>query len=170
LLADLIQHIVIQHHGFAREELTRLQPLLEKVLAKYGHKHPELEEIQMLFHGLVQELTMHMLKEEHMLFPYIEQLEGAANTSWRPAPPTFGTVQIPVRMMMLEHDSAGQALKRIRRLSDGFTAPVEACMSFKAIYEGFREFEADLHRHIHLENNILFPRAVELEAAGWVAV
>lgn len=165
-VADLIQHIVIKHHRFTREELARLQPLLQKVLAKHGPNHPELEEIQALFHGLVQEMTMHMMKEEHMLFPYIDQLEDAANAGRRPAPPMFGTVQNPVRMMMLEHDSASQAMKAMRRLSDGFTTPVEACMSFRALYEGFREFEADLHQHIHLENDILFPRAVELEAAA----
>ena len=165
-LADLIQHIVRKHHRFTREELARLHPLLEKVLGKHGAQHPELGKIQVLFHSLAQEMTMHMMKEEHMLFPYIEQLEAAANRGARPAPPMFGTVQNPVRMMMMEHDSAAEAVREIKRLSGGFNVPEEACMSYRAIYEGFRDFEADLHQHIHLENNILFPRALELEAAA----
>jgi len=165
-LTELIAHIVLKHHAFTREELARLQPLLAKVLGVHSANHPELEKIQELFHGLVQEMTLHTMKEERMLFPYIEQLEAAANAGVRPSPPMFGTVQNPVRMMMLEHDSAAAAVRGIRRLSNGFAPPDGACMSYMALYEGFRDFEADLHQHIHLENNILFPRAVELESAA----
>jgi regulator of cell morphogenesis and NO signaling len=163
-LAELIGHIVVKHHGYTREELARLRPLMAKVAGAHGMNHPELEKIQVLLQGLAEEMTMHMMKEEHMLFPYIEQLENAVKKGARPAPPMFGTVRNPVRMMMMEHDSAGDAVHEMRRLSHGFQVPEDACMSFHALYQGLQEFEADLHQHVHLENNILFPRAVEMEA------
>jgi len=99
-----------------------------------------------------------------MLFPYIEQLESAVCCGGRLALPMFGTVQNPVRMMAMEHDSAGELLRRMRDLANGYALPPDACVSFKELYQALQEFEADLHQHIHLENNILFPRAVNLEA------
>ncbi len=162
-LARLTAHIVNTHHAFTRSELRRLEQLLAKVCKVHGQNHPELAEINRTFQGLHQELTMHMMKEEHILFPYIEQLEEAVSRK-RPAPVSpFGTVQNPIRMMMMEHDSAGDALKRMRELSSNFTAPADACISYQTLYQAFLGFEADLHQHIHLENNILFPRAVEME-------
>ena len=166
-LAELAGFIVSKHHGFTREEIARLLPLIAKVVGVHAQNHSELLEIQGLFHGLADELTMHMMKEERMLFPYIALLEEALSKGRRPAPPMFGTVQNPVRMMMLEHDSAGDTLRKIREITRGYTAPEDACVSYRALYSALLEFEADLHHHIHLENNILFPRAVKLESQAF---
>jgi len=143
--------------------MDRLVPLIAKVLGVHGRNHPELKQIQSLFHGLGDELTMHMMKEERMLFPYIEQLEAAMEPGGHPAIPMFGTVQNPVRMMMMEHDFAGHALHRMREITGGYAAPADACVSYQTLYKTLQEFERDLHQHIHLENNILFPRAIGLE-------
>jgi regulator of cell morphogenesis and NO signaling len=163
-LGDLADYIVRKHHAFTREEIQRLEPLISKVVSVHGQNHEELQQIQRLFQDLAQEMTMHMMKEEHMLFPYIKDLEEAVNRHFRPSPPTFGTVQNPVRMMMAEHDSSGQVLHKMREITNGYAAPSDACVSYQTLYRALHAFETDLHQHIHLENNILFPRAVELEA------
>jgi regulator of cell morphogenesis and NO signaling len=119
---------------------------------------------------MAAELTSHMMKEEHILFPHIVALENAVN-SGRPKPmPVFGTVSNPVHMMQLEHDSAGAALKSISELSGNYTPPEEACFSYKTLYTALKEFESDLHQHVHLENNILFPRAIAMESEKEVSV
>lgn len=165
-LADLIEHILNKHHGFVRQELPRIQQLLKKVTAVHGGNHAELGKIYGIFQGVAAELESHMMKEEQILFPYIVTLEKAAS-SGRPLPrPPFGSVSNPVHMMELEHDSAGAALKEISDLSGNYTAPDDACFSYKTVYSALKEFEADLHQHVHLENNILFPRAIELEQTG----
>jgi regulator of cell morphogenesis and NO signaling len=166
-LAELTAHIVMKHHEFTREEIRRLLPLIAKVVGVHGQNHPELKRVQALFHGLANELTMHMMKEERMLFPYIEELEAATNRGSEPAPPMFGTVQNPVRMMMMEHDSAGSALHGIRESTSSYAVPADACVSYHTLYNALEEFESDLHQHIHLENNILFPRAIKLEAGAF---
>lgn len=163
-LAELGEHIVAKHHEYVRQEIQRLIPLSAKVAGVHGKNHPELEEIQSLFQSLAEELTTHLMKEERMLFPYIAQLELAAKSGNRLAASPFGTVKNPVRMMMMEHDSAGDLLRKMREVSKNYNLPADACMSFQMLYRALEEFEADLHQHIHLENNILFPRAVELEA------
>ncbi|HWR35340.1 MAG TPA: iron-sulfur cluster repair di-iron protein [Clostridia bacterium] len=162
-LADLIAHIVTRHHNYVRDELPRLEHLLGKVAAKHGPNHPEVPQVQPVFAALSQELTMHLMKEEEVLFPYIVRMEEAAVAKEPAPPPSFGSVQNPVRMMMSEHDSAGDALRRMRQLTSDYTVPADGCMSFHALYEGLADFEADLHQHIHLENNILFPRAISIE-------
>ena len=165
-LASLIGHIVEKHHAYCREEGLRLQPVLAKVVLKHGERHPELAQVQELFTSLRNELSMHLMKEEQMLFPYIIALEeSATHKSVAPRAP-FGTVQNPVRMMVQEHDDAGQLLKEIRGLTRNFSAPEDACTSFKVLYQGLEAFEADLHQHIHLENNLLFPRAIAMEDAA----
>ena len=162
-LASLVNYIKDKHHTFTREELDGLEPLLEKVCSVYGEKRPELFQIQALFGGLKRELLLHMLKEENILFPYVTHMEAAMRDRL-PAPVAmFGTVRNPVRMMMTEHDGAGDALRRIRLLSNDFSPPADACVSYQTLYRRLEEFEQDLHQHIHLENNILFPRAVEME-------
>jgi regulator of cell morphogenesis and NO signaling len=163
-LAELAEYIVERHHRFARQEIQRLIPLFARVVGAHGQNHAELEQIQSSFQALAEELTLHLIKEERMLFPYIEQLESAVCCGGRLALPMFGTVQNPVRMMAMEHDSAGELLRRMRDLANGYALPPDACVSFKELYQALQEFEADLHQHIHLENNILFPRAVNLEA------
>lgn len=162
-LAELIDHIVETHHKFTRDEIARLQALFEKVCSVHGKNHPELLAMRETFRGLAQELTVHLMKEENVLFPYIIRMEEAVVQKDPVLPSPFGTVQNPVRMMMQEHEGAGEALREIRQASGSFTAPADACLSYQTLYQALQAFEADLHQHIHLENNILFPRAVALE-------
>jgi regulator of cell morphogenesis and NO signaling len=162
-LAELIAHIVATHHGYVRQETPRIQGLMTKVLAKHGPTHPEIGQIGELFSAISQELSTHILKEEQVLFPYIEKMEAAV-LAGEPVPVAFfGTVKRPIANMVAEHDDAGALLAKIRSLSGGYTAPAGACPTFLGLYQGFQEFERDLHHHVHLENNILFPRAVEME-------
>jgi len=163
-LSELTRHIVEKHHKYVRETLPRVGALLAKVNVKHGPNHPELAKIEEEFAGLGQEMYAHMQKEEQILFPYIERLERAKEGEEPFEPPFFQTVRNPVHMMMQEHDSAGDALKAMRNLSSGYQTPAEACESYREVYRSLAEFEADMHTHVHLENNILFPRAVALEA------
>jgi len=168
-LAELIDHIVKTHHKFTREEIARLKALLEKVCSVHGKNHPELLAIRETFLGLAQELTLHLMKEENVLFPYIIRMEEAVVQNEPVLPAPFGTVQNPVRMMVQEHDGAGEALRGIRNASRDFSVPEDACISYQTLYQALPAFEADLHQHIHLENNILFPRAVEMEESALAA-
>jgi len=162
-LADLVAHINATHHKYVRTESARLGPLFEKVCGVHGKNHPELLHIQAVFRGLAQELTQHMMKEEMILFPYIVRMEEAVIQGEPVLPPPFGTVANPVVMMEHEHDSVGAALRAMRTASNGYVLPEGACASYQALYRALGEFEADLHQHIHLENNILFPRAIAME-------
>lgn len=162
-LKELIEHIVTRHHGYVRQEIPRLQQLLNKVVSVHGSTHPELAGIQQNFRTLADELTSHMMKEEQILFPYIAAMEQAFNEGKPARRPMFGTVGNPVHMMEMEHDSAGALLREISAASGSYTPPENACFSYRTLYTGLKDFEADLHQHIHLENNILFPKAVALE-------
>jgi regulator of cell morphogenesis and NO signaling len=164
-LGDLTRHIRERHHRYVREAIARIQPLLDKVGTKHGENHPEIADIQRLFTEVGREMIMHMQKEEQILFPYIDALEKANSTHGSVEPPFFQTVRNPIQSMMKEHDAAGELVKQIRKASSDYTVPADACPSYKALYQDLRTFEAELHQHVHLENNILFPRAVEIEAA-----
>jgi len=164
-LSNLIAHIQDRHHIYTRGAIERLAPLFAKVSGVHGANHTELRHESAIFDGLAQELTMHMMKEEMVLFPYIVRLEEAVLEKQPAIPPPFGTVQNPIAMMVREHDSAGDALRALRRFSNGNTAPADGCASYRELYRALLELEADLHQHIHLENNILFPRAVALESS-----
>jgi regulator of cell morphogenesis and NO signaling len=162
-LASLINLIVVKHHVFTRDELERLTALLEKVCSAHGRNHPELLDIQSQFQTLRAELEPHMMKEERVLFPYITRLEMAMAEN-QPVPfAPFGHVQNPIAVMMREHDAAGEILKTIRELSKDFATPEDGCVSYRTLYNALEELEVDLHQHIHLENNILFPGSLELE-------
>lgn len=164
-LSNLIAYIVGKHHGYARRETPRIQGLMAKVAAKHGATHTELAPIERLFTEIGQELSTHMLKEEQVLFPYIVRMEEAV-AAGEPAPAAFfGSVKRPIANMIAEHDDAGALLSQIRALSNGYAAPGGACPTFLALYRGLEEFERELHHHVHLENNILFPRAVAMEQA-----
>jgi regulator of cell morphogenesis and NO signaling len=162
-LADLIGHIKNTHHKYTRDELARLVPLLDKVCSVHGNNHPELQLVRTSFQSLVQELTTHMMKEEQVLFPYIVRMEEAVTQKEPVLPPPFGSVQNPVSMMEHEHKSAGNALHTMREASGGYAPPGDGCISYQTLYKALADFEADLHQHIHLENNILFPRAIAME-------
>jgi regulator of cell morphogenesis and NO signaling len=161
-LADLIAHITSTHHVFVREECSRIDALTGKVVAVHGKNHPELLQLQAVFSALGEELRVHLMKEEQVLFPYIVRLEESF-VAGEPAPPAmFGPVVNPVRMMMQEHDGAGDALRTLRSITNEYSVPADACISYRTLYQALQGFEADLHQHIHLENNILFPRAVAM--------
>jgi regulator of cell morphogenesis and NO signaling len=148
---------------FTRQELARLDALMEKVVSVHGGRHRELAEVQNTFRLLADDLLPHMQKEENILFPYIAALEVAADGGEAAAAPPFMTVRNPVRMMTFEHEAAGTLLRELRRLTSGYTAPADGCISYRTLYAALENLERDLHQHIHLENNILFPRAVEAE-------
>jgi regulator of cell morphogenesis and NO signaling len=164
-LATLIAHIQNKHHKYTREEIARLCPLFEKVCSVHGSKHRELFEVYESFKGLAQELGAHMMKEDMVLFQYIGRVEAARAENRSVVPVPFGSVKNPVSMMEHEHDSAGNALRAMKQASNGYSAPADACISYQTLYRVLAEFEADLHQHIHLENNILFPRAIAMETA-----
>jgi regulator of cell morphogenesis and NO signaling len=162
-LEALVDHIVQTHHVFTFQELARLDQLLAKVRAKHEGNHPELAAVGAAFGRLLGDLLPHMQKEERMLFPYVVELERAHREGRQAMRPPFVTVRNPIRMMMLEHDAAGEFLREIRTATANFVLPEGACMSYGALYEGLEGLERDLHQHIHLENNVLFPRAAALE-------
>lgn len=157
--AFLSDYIVQTHHRYVTDAIPLLLELTEKVARVHGAKHPELVSINYHFKALASELTSHLKKEEMVLFPYIKQMANAQNGISAP----FGTVQNPINMMEHEHDDAGELIYRIRELSDDFTPPEGACNTYKVTFAKLKEFEQDLYQHIHLENNILFPKAIELE-------
>src|ERR1051326_5491199 len=164
-LAELIDHILDKHHAFTRDEMERIGALAEKVASKHGANHPELLRVRTLFGQLCDDLRPHMFKEEMILFPYVKQMEQSV-AAGRPMPyAPFGTVGNPVRVMMSEHDTAGDILRELRATTADYAAPADACVSYQTLYRALEELEKDLHQHIHLENNILFPRAVKLEGA-----
>lgn len=162
-LAAMGANIVAMYHVYTREELQTVIPLAAKVLGVHGERHPELAEVAALVQELTNDMLPHMLKEEQVLFPYVQQLEAAA-TNGQPAPtPFFGTVKNPVRMMMLEHDRVGELLARLRVVTADYAAPDDACFSYRELYRRLAEFELRTHEHVHVENNVYFPRAVTLE-------
>ena len=145
--------------------MDRISALAEKVSSKHGGNHPELLRVRTLFGQLCDDLRPHMFKEEMILFPYVKQMEQSV-AAGRPMPyAPFGTVGNPVRVMMSEHDTAGDILRELRATTADYAAPADACVSYQTLYRALEELEKDLHQHIHLENNVLFPRAVKLEGA-----
>lgn len=164
-LGSLASHIVNKHHAYIRRELPRLAELASKVVNRHGDTKLELPQIQVKVAQISEELTEHLAKEEVVLFPYITKLERAKEEGTAKPKGCFGTVANPIAMMTQEHDSAGALMADIRQLSSGYVPPVGACPTYHAFYNGLHEFEQDLHQHIHLENNILFPRALAMEEA-----
>ena len=169
-LVALIRHILSTHHEFLKRGLPRLSEQLGRVQIAHPRDREMLQPLAQVFTGLFEELDQHMAKEERILFPFIDQMEAAIAQGKPPIQLPFGTMRNPIGMMEYEHESAGRALKEIRHLTSAFIPPPHACATYCALYEGLRELERDLHLHIHLENNILFPRALDLESrAGSLA-
>ena len=159
----LIDYILNTHHQYVLENIPLIIQYSDKVAKVHGQNHPETIEINKLFHAVAEELIDHMKKEENILFPFIKvQVQEHKTDSIKPNPP-FGTVQNPIRMMESEHEMAGDIFKNIDKLTNNYQPPEGACNTFKVLYAKLQEFEEDLHQHIHLENNILFPRAILLE-------
>ncbi|HET8798551.1 MAG TPA: iron-sulfur cluster repair di-iron protein [Thermoanaerobaculia bacterium] len=165
-LGSIAAHICETYHRYTREELETLRPLAEKVVGVHGMRHDELAAVLATLLELRNDMLPHMLKEEQVLFPFVEQLEEALDAG-RPAPtPFFGTVKNPIRAMMAEHDRVGELLARLRTLTGDYTAPHDACFSYRELYRRLAEFEQRTHEHVHIENNVYFPRAVSLEEGG----
>jgi regulator of cell morphogenesis and NO signaling len=160
--AALIRHIVKTHHAYVRTELPRLLPMAGKAAAKHGPKHPELIQIEKQLQQLAGELLPHLDKEELILFPYIEALDEMRNGGSAPQA-CFPTVEFPIQAMVHEHEGAGALLEQMRTATQGFQPPVDTCPTVAGLYHGLEGFERDLHRHVHLENNLLFPRAIAIE-------
>lgn len=165
-LASLAAHIVDTHHAYVSREVPRLNELAAKVVSRHGDTRQELAEIQAKLAELGEELIEHQGKEEVVLFPYIGKFERHAAGSGAKPRNCFGSIVNPIAMMTRDHDFAGNLMGEIRKLSQDYAPPDGACPTFRAFYAGLHEFEEDLHQHIHLENDILFPRAVALEASA----
>jgi regulator of cell morphogenesis and NO signaling len=160
----LVDYLINNHHQYVRRMIPVITLHADKVASVHGKNHPETLRIADLFLAVREELEMHMMKEERILFPQMKQMVLTQKENSQFFPPSFGTIQNPIRMMEFEHTSAGDALSQIRELSNNYTHPEDACNTFKALYSELKEFEEDLHKHIHLENNILFPKSITLEA------
>lgn len=165
--AELVDHLEATHHAYLRQALPRLGALVDKVTAVHGGRHRELGEVQSLFGALRADLEPHLLKEERILFPMIRELAAAT------AAPSFhcGSLANPIRVMLAEHDTAGDLLARLRTATGDYTVPADGCASYLALYAGLAELEADTHLHVHKENNVLFPAvlATERSLAGGAA-
>jgi regulator of cell morphogenesis and NO signaling len=160
---ELVDSIENTHHAFTRQSLNTIEPLVEKVLRAHGQFHTELNEVYQLFHELKRDLEPHLLKEERVLFPMIrhmEKLETWDNLTTVPGP---GSTQGPITCMHMEHDEVGSILKKLSSLTNNYTAPDHVCNSYKRLYAELKDLQLDLHQHIHLENNVLFPQVEELE-------
>ena len=158
-MTELADHIEATHHAYLQEELPRLAGLVEKVTEVHGDDFPWIVEVAQVYKGLVSELESHMMKEEQILFPMVRQLETALT-----APELHcGTVNNPIGVMEMEHESAGAALRRLRELSSSYQPPEGTCVTFRALLEGLERLEMDMYEHIHKENNILFVNASEAE-------
>ena len=159
----LADYIVNTHHSYVEKTLPDIRAYSEKVKNVHGSRHPELIPIRQLVEAVYTELMSHMVKEERILFPYIKELAKAKDGKQPLQASHFGTVQNPINMMEMEHEAVGEDLAKIRELSNNFTLPDNACASYTLLYRMLDEFEQDLMLHVHLENNILFPKALEIE-------
>lgn len=159
----LIDYIVANHHSYVTKMIPVMYTHTQKVASVHGEHHPEVIRIAEIFKGVAEELTRHMQKEELMLFPYIKHLVDVSRNKVTLHKPPFGSAQNPIRMMMQEHQQAGDEMYEIRALSNSYAPPEDACTTYRVTYQELQEFERDLHQHVHLENNILFPAAVQIE-------
>lgn len=161
----LCDYIVNTHHSYVRENVPFLTELSQKVARVHGDRHPELIKIAVTFSAIAADLSNHFAKEEGILFPYIKELVEAKKEGRKTQQPHFGTVENPIKVMEMEHEGAGEDLSEIRELSNNYQVPADACTSYRILFKKLEEFENDLHQHVHLENNILFPAAIKLEKA-----
>ncbi|MCK0156117.1 iron-sulfur cluster repair di-iron protein [Cellulophaga sp. F20128] len=159
----LADYIVNTHHTYVTEAIPLLIQYSDRVAKVHGHHYTEVIAINKLVHTIAEELTAHMKKEELILFPFIKRMIAEQNGATYVSIPPFENVEDPIKMMEEEHEVAGDILKEISVLSNNHTPPEGACNTFKALYNKLQEFEDDLHQHVHLENNILFPKAIQLE-------
>lgn len=159
-LADYIESV---HHTYIRESIPVLFHYVEKVAHTHGGNYPELMAMRDTFTESMEDLQFHLQKEEKILFPYVRSLTHIKETGETYYQPLFGTVENPIRVMTDEHDTEGSRFEKIRNLLNDYKIPPYACMSWRVMLQKLEEFEKDLHKHIHIENNILFPKAIVLE-------
>lgn len=160
----LADYIVNTHHKYVLQSIPILVQYTQKVAKVHGDNHPEVIKIADHFMSIIDELNRHMMKEENVLFPYIKKLADAKSKNLRIDPAGFGEIKNPIHVMELEHEVVGNLMKEIKELSNNYTVPPDACTTYRISFTKLKEFEEDLHQHIHLENNILFPKAFELES------
>ncbi|MRJ10819.1 iron-sulfur cluster repair di-iron protein [Ornithobacterium rhinotracheale] len=160
LLADYIEKT---HHRYVEDKVPVLLQFLNKLCRVHGERHPELLEIDQEFKTITQELAEHFAKEEQILFPFIRQMVTADRSGEEIPQAHFGSVENPIEMMKQDHENAGEIMAKIANLTSQYTPPADACNTYKVTFAMLQEFEEDLHKHIHLENNILFPSAIKLE-------
>jgi regulator of cell morphogenesis and NO signaling len=163
-LDRLIDHIVTTHHGFVREALPRIAHHLSLLRKAHGDRHPELACVGEAFDQMSGDLERHLMKEEQILFPYVQDLVELERTGGT-CPNPFGTVVNPIAMMEREHQDVAETISVIRALTHKYEVPSDGCTTYAVCMAELEEFERDLHRHVHLENNVLFPRAVDLESS-----
>lgn len=159
----MVDYIVNNHHKFVVYMIPIISSHAEKVAAAHGKNHPETNRAAKIFSVVSKELKQHMMKEEEILFPYIKYLVKVRNGETKYEKPYFGRISNPIKMMELEHQSAGESMFSIKKLTNSYAIPSDACNTYKVCLKELREFEEDLHKHVHLENNVLFPKAVLLE-------
>jgi regulator of cell morphogenesis and NO signaling len=159
----LTDYIINNHHSYVINNVSLIEHHLAKVVFAHSERHPELKEIESTFLGLKADLLEHMAKEERMLFPYIKKLSFAEKNNIDMPYPPFGSVDNPIKVMEAEHDNAGIYLKKLFNLTNGYNPPQDACATYKVVFDELKEFADDLHMHVHLENNVLFPKAKQLE-------
>ena len=159
----LAEYIEKKHHRYVEEKIPVLRQFLDKLCKVHGERHPELFKINELFTASAGELASHMKKEELILFPFVKRMVKAKLENEAILSPQFGTVENPIAMMMHEHDTEGKRFREIAELTNNYNPPIDACNTYKVTFAMLDEFEKDLHLHIHLENNILFPKAIKLE-------
>lgn len=159
----LVDYIVKTHHRYVETKIAEIKPYLAKIVQVHGKQHPELVEIQQLFLASAGELAQHMKKEELILFPFITKMVQAKLSGQKLTPPHFQTVENPIAMMHHEHNAEGERFRRIAELTNKYTPPGDACNTYRVTFALLQQFESDLHRHIHLENNVLFPEALVLQ-------
>lgn len=160
----LADYILNTHHEYVKKAIPLLLEYTHKVAKVHGNSHPEVKVIAQKFDEAAEELSGHMCKEEQILFPYIKQLFLAKSNKLQTPYTAFGTIKNPIHMMEHEHDVVGDIFKEIRELSNNYMPPEDSCATYKVSYLKLKEFEEDLHQHIHLENNILFPKSILLES------
>ncbi len=159
----LVDYIIENHHKFSRKKLPEIGVYAKKVAKVHGSRHAELKEIYYQFTMLHSDMINHLDKEEEILFPYIKKLVENDKNNETPDSPEFGKAANPISMMEQEHDEAGAIMEKIQQLSNNFTPPEDACATYRILFENLEGFQKDLHKHVHLENNILFPKALKLE-------
>lgn len=159
----LTNYIINVHHKYVKANVPLLLEYTNKIATQHGARHPELHKVKEYFHKVAEELKLHMMKEENILFPFIIKLQEAEQNKLKIDRPPFGTIANPIRMMEAEHEDAGNLLTEMRNITNNYTLPEDACNTYSVTFKKLDEFENDLHLHIHLENNILFPKSIELE-------